>query len=194
MNEKQKGLTKTQIKREIIQFLDDTCGLPDHKPGRYSCGIVHRNCLVLATSKNDVPRATPLEFFNEGLNIYIIGEPGGKIANLRKNPKVSAAIYEQPLDHSKKQKSLQLFGRAELIPMKNNPRLFKAKARKFHFLSSVDKMIESREKAAPLSEKAKKALKENILTSLSLIKITPESAVLREYDPDFSSSRYTWKK
>ena len=89
--------SKSKIRKDIIAFLGQTCGLKDPKTGKYRCGMIHRNCLVLATSYGDIPRATPLEFFNEGLTLYIFGEGGGKIANIKRNPHVCAAIYQQPL-------------------------------------------------------------------------------------------------
>ncbi|MCX8043460.1 MAG: pyridoxamine 5'-phosphate oxidase family protein, partial [Desulfobacterota bacterium] len=109
----QKNKSKAEIKRAIIEFLNATSGQIDPKPGKKSCGIRHRNCLVLATCADNKPRATVLEFFNEGMTLYIFGEPGGKIGNIKRNPIVSAVVYEQPLDHSKFQRSLQLFGTAE---------------------------------------------------------------------------------
>jgi len=127
--------TKARIKKDIISFLDKTSGGVDLKPGKYSCGMVHHNALILATSYNDTPRATVLEFFNEGLSIYIFGEPGGKIANLKRNPKASAVVYEQPLNHAKFQRSLQMFGSAELINVRNNAKLFNAKMKKWNVLS-----------------------------------------------------------
>jgi nitroimidazol reductase NimA-like FMN-containing flavoprotein (pyridoxamine 5'-phosphate oxidase superfamily) len=176
--EKKTKKTKTQIRREIIAFLDDTCGLVDENPGKHSCGLIHRNCLVLATSKNNVPRATALEFFNEKMTIYIFAEPGGKIPNLKKNKNVSAAIYEQPMDHSKNQRSLQIFGTAELLNAKTNPRLVKAKAKKWNLMGLVEAMNK----------------KKKIADSIYLVKITPTRAILREFRTDMSSEKFTWEK
>ncbi len=107
-----KKKSNTAVKKDIIEFLNATSAKVDPRPGRKSCGFIHKNALVLATNFKNKPRATVLEFFNVGLTIYIIGEPGGKIANIKRNPNVSAVVYEQPLDHSKPQKSLQIFGEA----------------------------------------------------------------------------------
>jgi nitroimidazol reductase NimA-like FMN-containing flavoprotein (pyridoxamine 5'-phosphate oxidase superfamily) len=38
-------------------------------------------------------------FFHEGLTLYFLGSPGSKIANIKRSPRVSAFIYEQPMDH-----------------------------------------------------------------------------------------------
>ena len=186
--------SKSQIKKEIIAFLDKTCGLKDPTPGKYGCGTIHRNCLVLATSYKDVPRATPLEFFNEGLNIYIFGEGGGKIANIKRNRRVSAAIYQQPLKHNVLQKSLQIFGKAEIINVHNNPRLFKANARKWNIYVVAENLGRPVLKGKKLSKEEKKAIIEKIVASLNLIKITPDHIILREYRKDFTMPKYEWKK
>jgi nitroimidazol reductase NimA-like FMN-containing flavoprotein (pyridoxamine 5'-phosphate oxidase superfamily) len=183
-----------QIKKEIINFLDQTCGLVDSNPGEFSCGTIHRNCLVLATSHQDVPRATPLEFFNEDLTIYILGEPGGKTTNIKRNQKVSAAIYEQPMVHHKLQKSLQIFGNAELITMKNNMTEFKSKAKKWNMYTVVQNLAKPFFKDKNMSEQEKMAAIEKILSTMTLIKITPDHIVLREYHPDFTTPKYVWRK
>jgi general stress protein 26 len=46
----------------------------------------------LATSRDEVPRATPLEFFSDGLVIYIGPDPGTKTKNLAANPRVSISF------------------------------------------------------------------------------------------------------
>ena len=62
-------LSKAAIKKKILAVLDATSGRPDPKPGKHGCGMLHRTALVLATSYKDKPRATALEFFNEGLDL-----------------------------------------------------------------------------------------------------------------------------
>jgi len=52
------------------------------------------NVLHLATCKDNEPRCTPLEYFNNGLTVYISSEGGGKFANLKVNPKVSFSISD----------------------------------------------------------------------------------------------------
>jgi hypothetical protein len=191
---KTQKISKIKIRKDIIEFLDKSCGLVDPKPRKHSCGLIHRNCLVLATSYKDAPRATPLEFFNEGLTIYIFGEPGGKIANIKRNKNVSAAIYEQPLDHSRQQKSLQIFGTAEIISMRNNPKLFKAKARKWNLYGVIDTFMKKKfqDTKTPVIEKG--AQSDKLFSSLNLIKITPYHIILRIYNPDISMPKYEWKK
>ena len=190
----EKRKTKSRIRKDIIQLLDQTCGLSDTKSGKYRCGTIHRNCLVLATSYDDKPRATPLEFFNEGLTLYVFGEGGGKIANMKRNKNVCAAIYQQPLKHNVLQKSVQIFGKAELINVHNNPRLFKAKAKKWNMYVVAENLGKPMLQNKGLSEKEKKGIIEKILASLNLIKITPDHIIVREYHPDFSMPKYEWRK
>lgn len=185
--------SKTAIKKDIIDYLNATSGQIDPKPGKHSCGIKHRNALVLATSYKDTPRATAVEFFNEGLTIYIFGEPGGKIANIKRNSKVSAYIYDHT-DHSKLQKCLQIFAKAELINVKNNPRLFKAKARKWGLYNAAKKMASSYVKAKKLSEKEGEKMIKEAIEALNLIKVTSHHIILKEKHPNFSTKTYEWKR
>jgi hypothetical protein len=186
--------TKARIKKDIISFLDKTSGGVDLKPGKHGCGMVHHNALVLATSYNDTPRATVLEFFNEGLTLYIFGEPGGKIANLKRNPKASAVVYEQPLDHGKFQRSLQIFGTTELINVRNNARIFNAKMKKWNLISVGKKLLSPMLREKNLTGKAADETVIKFLSALNIIKIIPQHIILKEYYPDFSMHKYEWKK
>ena len=64
----------------------------------------NRKALVLCTCLNNVPRATPMDFYmdhtQENYNIYVGLTPGRKISNIEKNPIVSIGIYS-PLDTGK---------------------------------------------------------------------------------------------
>ncbi len=103
-----------------------------HSGGAHSspgCNLRHGKACVLATCHDNIPRATPVDFFCDGtLAIWISAEPGGKIANIMRNQQVAAGIYD-PVDHSIEQKSMQIWGTAELMNLKNNPGLFMAKMR-----------------------------------------------------------------
>ncbi len=189
-----KKKSKTTVKKDIIDFLNSTSGQVDPKPGKYSCGLMHKNCLVLATYANNKPRATALEFFNEGLTIYILGEPGGKIANIKRNPNVSAVVYEQPLDHSKFQKCLQIFGNAELINIRNNPRLFRSRIRKWNVHNVGKKIMSPMIKEKNLTEKEVEAMIKKGMESLNIIKVSPDHIIVKEFYTDFSLKKYEWRK
>jgi hypothetical protein len=186
--------TQAAIRRDIVEFLNATSGRVDPNPGPSSCGIRHRNALVLATCYGSRPRATVLEFFNEGMTIYVFGEPGGKIANIKRNPQVSAIVYEQPLDHGALQKSLQLFGRAELITVRNNPRLFWSKIRKWHMDAVGRKIMSPLFQKKNLTGADAEHYVQRGLASLSVIKIIPEHVILKQWNPDFSMQRYEWRE
>ena len=189
-----KEKSKTAVRKKIVDFLNSSSSQVDPRPGKYSCGLIHKKALVLATCAHNKPRATTLEFFNEGLTIYILGEPGGKIANIKRNPLVSAVVYEQPLDHSKFQKHLQIFGKAELINMRNNPRLFRSKIRKWNIYNVAKKLMSPMIKEKKLSEKEIEKMINKGLASLNLIKISPHHIILKEYYPSFVPKKYEWKK
>ncbi len=185
-------ISRGELEKEILDFLDSTCCLPDPNPGPHGCGTIHRTSLVLATSYEDVPRATPLEFFHEGLTIYFFGEPGGKIANIKRNPRVCAAIYEQPLTHSKTQRSLQIWGEAELITIRSDKKTYMEHIRKWNMREVAKKLMSPLIKNLALEEQEKEV--EKMLGALNLIRIEPTRMVLRIYNPDFSMPKYEWKK
>ncbi len=186
--------TKSEIRKTIIDFLDASSAQVDTKHGKHSCGMVHRNALVLATCSKDTPRATTLEFFNEGMTLYIFGEPGGKLGNIRRNPRVSAAVYEQPMTHRRVQRSLQIFADAELITARSNPRQFKSKARKWGMQEVARNLFSPMIREQNLSGKDAEAFVKKGLEMLTLIKLVPYHVILREYHPDFSMPKYEWKK
>jgi len=190
---KEKTPSKAFVKKKILDVLAATAGLADPKPGRHGCGMIHRAALVLATSYKDKPRATALEFFHEGLMLYILGSPGVKIANIKRNPQVSAYIYEQPLDHRKTQPSLQIFGSAELITVRSNPRLFKAKLKKWNLDTVMRSLLTPMVREQNLQAAAAEEFMRKNTEACSFIKIVPDEIILKEYLPDFSMRSYEWK-
>ncbi|TXT59367.1 MAG: putative Pyridoxamine 5'-phosphate oxidase-related FMN-binding [Promethearchaeota archaeon] len=56
-----------------------------------------RKILVLCTCDNNIPRATPMDFYMEkgedNYNLYVGLSPGRKIENIKNNPIVSIGIY-----------------------------------------------------------------------------------------------------
>ena len=180
------------IEREIIGFLNEMSSKKG-TPG-VGCGTKHGSALVIATCKDNIPRATPLDFFNEGLTLYIFGEPGGKIGNIRSNPVVSAAIYQQPMDHTAEQKSLQLWGKATLITRKNNEKEFMDRVEKWGMREVAKALLSPHIKSGESPREQLEESVEKTLDTLHLIKIEPEKIVLRVYQIDFSMPKYTWTK
>jgi uncharacterized protein YhbP (UPF0306 family) len=79
-------MPKQKLKSEIIHFLRE------------------RKILVLCTCSENVPRATPMDFYmdkkKEDFNLYVAPAPGRKVENIKKNPVVSIGIYT-PMDSGK---------------------------------------------------------------------------------------------
>jgi nitroimidazol reductase NimA-like FMN-containing flavoprotein (pyridoxamine 5'-phosphate oxidase superfamily) len=50
------------------------------------------NICVLATCRDDVPRATPLEYWADGTTLYVVADYGTKVKNLEANPRISVGI------------------------------------------------------------------------------------------------------
>ncbi len=81
------------------------------------------NVLNLATCKNNEPRSTSLEYFNNGLIVYVLSEGGGKIANLKANSKVCYTIHD-PYDTMQDYFGaigLQVWGTASFFKKNDNP-------------------------------------------------------------------------
>jgi general stress protein 26 len=76
--------------------------------------LKQNNMCVLATSKGDVPRATPLEYRSKGLTLYLAGETGEKLGNIAFNPNVSVGIY-LPYTGLESAKGVQITGKASII-------------------------------------------------------------------------------
>ncbi len=58
--------------------------------------------MVLCTCSNNIPHATPMDFYTdkESFNIYIGPSPGRKVKNMEENPNISLGIYT-PLSEGK---------------------------------------------------------------------------------------------
>lgn len=85
MNEK---MPKDKLKQEIRHFLKE------------------RKVLVLCTCNNNIPRATPMDFYldknadKDDFSIYVGPAPGRKVKNIEENPIISIGIYT-PMDTGK---------------------------------------------------------------------------------------------
>jgi len=77
LNMNTKRMPVEELRKEIRNFLDK------------------RKVLVLCTCSNNIPRATPMDFYTEkdSYNIYVGPAPGRKVKNMEENPTVSIGIY-----------------------------------------------------------------------------------------------------
>lgn len=129
-------MPEEELKREIREYLDK------------------RKVLVLCTCSNNIPRATPLDFYTEkdSFNIYVGPTPGKKVKNIEENPNISIGIYT-PLTEGKIQgMQITASGRDRLI-----------------FLKEGDEGFEKAQKIV----RGKRKL---------LLKIIPEKIELLDYD------------
>ena len=100
MNEKE--MSKEELRQEIREYLDK------------------RKVLVLCTCSNNIPRATPMDFYTEkdNFNIYVGPAPGRKVKNIEQNPNISIGIYT-PLSEGKIQgMQITASGKERLIFLK----------------------------------------------------------------------------
>ena len=150
--------TREEIEKDIINFLDG---------GGYC---------ALGTCKDNIPRVTPVSFENEGMNLWVIGDPGGKIENIKANPRVSVGVYSR-IEDDKDNISLQIFGKAELVTYDTNKNEFMDRAKK---RGMIDRLESRRNKQTGLvySPFLKKELPmEDILRRIAFIKIIPDEVV-----------------
>ena len=88
MNDDQKKMPEDELKNEIKEYLKK------------------RKVLVLCTCSNNIPRATPMDFYidkkagPDDFTIYVGPAPGRKVKNIEDNPIVSIGIYT-PMDTGK---------------------------------------------------------------------------------------------
>ncbi|MGW8272576.1 MAG: pyridoxamine 5'-phosphate oxidase family protein [Thermodesulfovibrionales bacterium] len=90
-----KLLRRDELERSIIGFL-----------------MSHSTC-VLATCGESGPRASTVEYFPQGLTLFILTEGGRKIANIRQNPEISLAV-SSPFAGWDSVRGIQLSGTAEI--------------------------------------------------------------------------------
>jgi hypothetical protein len=183
--------SKEAIEKEIITFLDEN----STKKGDGSlpgCGLQHGIACALGTCNNNMPRVTPVDFFNDGLTLWILGDPGGKLGNIRSNPNVSVGIYTR-MDHAEENRSIQLWGKASLITRRHHEELFMKTVEKFGILDAVKKSI--REGMPHVSNDADfEAAVDKTLNNETLVKIEPEKIAFLILPPKEKSEKLIWEK
>jgi len=189
---KKKTKSKKQLQKEIIQFLNAASSKKgtSKKPG---CPLRHGFACVLATVHEKTPRATPVDFFNDGLTIWIAGEPGLKIRNIRECPAVAVGIYH-PMDHSKHNRSLQILGTARLINYMHHRSTFMARLKKIGVYDAAKKIIREMLQAKKLPVKDLDAEVVNALRRFNLIRIDPQEITFLSIHPIRGATKDIWRK
>lgn len=187
-----KEIPARELEKEIIDFLMERSTRSGGKHIKPGCNLKHGYACVLATCHDNIPRATPVDFFSDGtMTLWINADPGGKIANIMRNPHVSVGIYER-VDHSAEQKSMQYFGTAEIINLKSNPQVFNEKLEFFGLNEAMAGMIEKMIQRGTLPEGAQNQTMEQIRNKLNMIKITPVKIVLLRMSPEGRPVKKFW--
>jgi nitroimidazol reductase NimA-like FMN-containing flavoprotein (pyridoxamine 5'-phosphate oxidase superfamily) len=180
------------LEKEIRKFLDDASSKPGttDKPG---CPLKHGLACVLCTVHAGMPRATPIDFFVDGMTLWLAGEPGLKIRNIRSNPKVAVGVYH-PVDHSALNRSLQINGTATLIAYAGHEQEFLERLKNMGVYDAAAKIMRERlagqvQAAEMFDEEVIKALKR-----FNLIKIEPEEIIYLRIHPTEGTQKNVWKK
>lgn len=85
------------------------------------------NVLHLATCADDEARSTTLEYFNDGLTVFILSEGGGKLSNLKALPRVSYTIADpyRPEEDFFSAAGMQAWGTASVFRKNDDPERFR---------------------------------------------------------------------
>ncbi len=104
------SISEEEFEKEIISYLNQ------------------HNVLHLATCRDNEVRSTPLEYYNNGLTVYIASEGGGKFANLKVNPRVSYSICDpyHPQEDFFGAVGLQVWGTASFFKKNDDLERFEA--------------------------------------------------------------------
>ena len=96
---------------------------------RITAFLKQGNVCVIATSFGDLPQATPIEYYSDGLTVYVAASRGAKLRNLEANRRISLAIYNKPwtdwMDWDRV-KGLQMNATAELLRFGEQPEAYLA--------------------------------------------------------------------
>ena len=117
-----KKMPRDQLEQHIVEFIKS-----------------HNVCVLATTSKDNIPRATPIWYNSEGTTIYIFSDPGTKLDNIRANPRVSIGIHD-PRTSFQSVKGIQITGEPTLIT-EGNPEYEEA-LRIYQFQERTKKVAE----------------------------------------------------
>ena len=189
--------TKKEIEKEILEFLNEHSSKKRDlsKPAGANYGVP----CALGTCRDNIPRVTLIDFYSVGLTLWMVGDPGGKIADMRANPDVSIAIYGRVADRTEGHKSLRLLGKATLVTYAEQEQLYMEMIIQFGLLDSFKKLVQSEliEKIpffeSVLSENFETRLNK-VLNTETMIKVEPEKIILSISKPGDIGEQLVWGK
>jgi hypothetical protein len=185
-------MPRQELEKQILAFLDEARSRPGttDRPG---CCLKHGLACVLCTVHEGLPRATPIDFFADGLTLWHAGEPGLKIRNIRSNPKVAVGMYH-PIDHSALNRSLQISGTATLLPYAGHEQEFIERLKIMGVYDAATKVMGEMYAA---QGKAPDTFDEDIINALrrfNLIRIEPDEIVYLRIHPTEGTEKNIWTK
>ncbi len=193
--------TREEIEKEIIIFLDASSS-KKADPSDTRFGTKPGIACALGTSKDDIPRVTPIDFYNDGLTLWMTGDPGEKLATIRANPNVSVGIFS-PIDRSKENRSVMLKGKASLVTYREQKDLYMEVITKIGILDMFEKAIRSGvsgkrpDLGIPPGEDFETQL-DKLMNIITMIKVEPEIIALRISQPggaaEGAGERLVWGK
>jgi len=185
-------MTREELEKGILAFLDDASSKPGttDKPG---CPLKHGLACVLCTVHDGMPRATPIDFFADGMTLWLAGEPGLKIRNIRSNSQVAVGIYH-PVDHSVLNRSLQINATATLMPFAGHEQEFTERVKIMGVYAAAEKLMAERLAAQGATVKNTEDEIMQALRRFNLIKIEPDEIVYLRIHPTEGTVKNIWGK
>jgi len=189
--------TKEKIEKEIIKFLDEHSSRRAD-PSQPGSELRFGTPCALGTSRNNIPRVTPIDYYNDGLTLWMLGDPGEKLADIRSNPNVSVSIYTHT-DRSKENRSIRLWGKASLVTYREQKELFMEIITKLGILDFFKKFVHfDLFERIPFFESVRgedyEARLDKLLNTETMIKVEPEGIVLSISIPNDIGERLVWEK
>jgi len=185
-------MASDDLEREILSFIDEASSWPGTVDGP-GCPLKHGLACVLCTIHNNEPRATPIDFFADGMTLWCAGEPGLKIRNIRSSEKVAVGIYH-PMDHSVLNRSLQINATATLVPYDGNEEQFLERLKKMGVYDAAAKIMGEmfETKGMQVENFEEEVIKG--LRRFNLIKVEPYEITYLRIHPSEGTVKNIWKK
>jgi len=95
MNEQGKPEVPEIFTRRVVRPLP-----PEELEARILAFLASRRLCVLSTCRSRIPRATPILFRSKGFTLFMAGEPGQKLGNIKQNPNVSVGVFDPKSEFS----------------------------------------------------------------------------------------------
>jgi len=181
-----------ELEREILAFIDEASSRPGTIEGP-GCPLKHGLACVLCTVHKGEPRATPIDFFADGMTLWCAGEPGLKIRNIRSSQKVAVGIYH-PMDHSVLNRSLQIHATATLMPYAGHEQEFINRLKIMGVYGAAEKVLGEMFAAQDKKPDDFETELVNALRRFNLIQIEPYEITYLKIHPTAGTVKNIWKK